>query len=458
MIKKLYRKLYIYAVAIIFASIGLTILIFALVFHRDEMAMRHQYLTRQGSFAQYIISQTPHPLALPMQIDGIGSFLRWRITYWQGHQVIHHYGKRLKLPSKKYLNRLSLESPVIYTQNGHDRLLTYLNPLYPSAGYLVMAPPNKHPLRALWKNRRQWMKQLNYSPFLFGALIFVFLAVLLIPYSRFIIRPFKELNASIERVADGDFSQPVQVSSKSEFGGIADAFNNMVEKLKAMFNQKQRLIADVSHELRSPLTRMRLSLEMLSKEGKGNPKYINRSIQELEQLDRMIEDLLDASSLELDKTRYPLGQLDLSELLKLSLESHQLFFDSHGLAVETEIDDLPNMIEGNPELLQRAFNNLFSNISKYAPENSRVNICLASNGQGTVLTVRDRGPGVSSEEQEKIFEPFYRTDDSRCRKTGGTGLGLAIVKQIMNHHKGSIAASTPTDGEGGLKIELKFSA
>ena len=283
-----------------------------------------------------------------------------------------------------------------------------------------------------------------------SGLILLFIGLLLIPFVLYILKPFKELFASIEKVAEGDFSRPINIGRQKEFQVIADAFNHMMGKIQTMLQEKQRLIADVSHELRSPLARMRVSLELLAKEGKGKAKYIERSIHEIEELDRLINDLLDVSALELNAQNYPLERLELGHLVRESLESHQFILAEQQLQVVPVYPSESVFINGRRDLLHRALNNLFSNVLKYAPESSQVDIEVFAQTDRAGIRLRDRGPGLSQDAQTHLFEPFFTTKDAGS----GLGLGLAISAGIVADAGGSLRAQNHADGGAIFTLDL----
>lgn len=288
-----------------------------------------------------------------------------------------------------------------------------------------------------------------------GFGILLFLAILLIPYSQYSFRPLRELMTSINRVTTGDVNTLIDTSKKSDFNIIADAFNNMTMKINDMIKQRDRLVADVSHELRTPLTRIRLSLELLDKEDKGSKRHINKSINEIEQLDKLIDDLLDASKLQLSKKDFIFENISLKKVIEDNVDKNTLLFKEHDLEIKTDLPAQDIKIQGERQLLERALSNIFSNTAKYAPAGSKIDITLKKEDKFVILKIRDYGPGVREDELEKLFQPFYRSDDSRSRKTGGTGLGLSIVKQIINLHEGKILAEKPVEGTG-LVIKIIF--
>lgn len=500
MIGPLFRKLYLYAVVSVFASIVLTIFGMNLFFSRNQEDMRSKFLQDQASFINYVLQNTAaedpdNPRRLDHQIEQIGTYVNWDISYWKNRQQIYaNTGKHKALSPEQEQLLLENQEPVVLSLDTQPLIAAYLNPEKPELGYFEYTPrfsphgPDKEgrPPRFLEPIKRPPPPKgaimrpppgpdsaqvrpdrhrpppphglLGHwgPPLLFGLLILLSLAVLLIPYALYIIKPFKELSTSMEKVASGDFSHPIDVSKKSEFQGIANAFNHMTERIREMIEEKQRLIADVSHELRSPLARMRVSMELLDKEGKGKKKYIERSILELEELDLLINDILDVSALELNADNYPLEKIELAQLVENNLEIHSLIFAEHQVQVMARYPNEKVFINGRKDLLERALNNLLSNVLKYAPNSAQLDIIVFIHKDKAGIRIRDRGPGIPAEELDQILKPFYRPDVSRTRKTGGTGLGLAIVQKIMQVHKGQIRFELPEDLDGGLVAVLEW--
>lgn len=483
MIHPLYRKIYTYVIGSVFAAILLTFLVMGWFFQRDEKAMRERFLYEQVNFVQFILKEIAladpaRPQLMNRQLQQMGNYMNWQISYWHNNQSVFIHGtthRHMALTSAQHQKLAASKGPVVLSESPESPPLiaAYLNSTKPQQGYLQFSPlfnhrpgpppggpffkgpppgpPSPFPHRPPPPHGSHWL-----PPLLAALVIMLVLAILLIPMVRYILKPFKALSASIERVAHGDFSTPVEVTAKSEFHPIAAAFNHMVSKIQDMLQEKQRLIADVSHELRSPLARMRVSLELLAKEGKGKAKYIERSIFELEELSHLIDTILDVSALELNVDQYPLERLDLSQLVRENLEVHQLILQEHNLQIHSQFPKQPVIINGRRDLLERALNNLFSNVLKYAPDSQDLDITVYVQQDRAGIRIRDRGPGLPPEELEHILKPFYRPDISRTRKTGGTGLGLAIVAKIMQLHQGQIRVELPPQPEPGLVVYLEW--
>lgn len=222
----------------------------------------------------------------------------------------------------------------------------------------------------------------------------------------------------------------------------------MISALERMVEAQQRLISDISHELRTPLTRLQLASALLRRRS-GESKELERIETETQRLDGMINDLL-----VLSRNQYK------NELLRETVKANELWDDildnakfeaeqsNKTLQVTTPPGAWP--IYCNPYSLASAFENIVRNALRYS--NSRIEVAFTEQNQGITIIVDDDGPGVSPEDREHIFRPFYRTDEARDRESGGTGLGLAIVETAVSQHRGHVKADdSPL---GGLRVEI----
>ena len=483
MTQRLYRRIYKYLALSVLIAIIFTGLTMSL-FRPDHRAEIHtHFFTERLEIMLYVAQRIystaeSQPDLIQQQLNEVAQDLDWQINYWPKAEQANG-----SADSTALFERLQVkpQEVVLALDKSPPQALAYLHPSNKSAGLVYIRFPQDYLMLPQAKGQRpppkgrfpkHHLQSKEHTPMRTGrpprppshwiptaiALTFLLLAlaILLLPLVRSLGRPMRELFESIEKVSEGDFSRPLVLERESEFTPVAEAFNHMIIRVQAMLSEKQRLIADVSHELRSPLGRMRVSLELLSKEGKGKAKYIERAIREVEELDHLISDLLDISALELDAERAPLESINLNDWVQNAIEIHQLVFDERGFEVQSHLPAQNIQIQGRRHLLDRALNNLFSNAIKYAPENTTLDITVFSENDSVGVEVRDRGPGLPPEELEKILQPFYRPDVSRTRKTGGNGLGLAIVDKIMRLHKGQIAFRLPDDDEGGLIARLSW--
>lgn len=253
------------------------------------------------------------------------------------------------------------------------------------------------------------------------------------------LRPVRELMAGVQEVGSGNFEHQVPICSNDELGELTRAFNAMADQVAAIIASKRRLLFDVSHELRSPLTRMNVALAMLP-EGKATIT-IERNVREL---NTMITELLENERLAVLGGTLVVEQLNVVDLARTVVESFGHDED------RIELDSLIPVLEvtADTQRLTVALRNVISNALKYsAPTEGRVKVAVFPDDVGVRMVISDNGIGIPPEAQEKVFEPFYRTDSSRSRETGGYGLGLSLTRAIIEAHGGTIRLnSTPGCG------------
>ncbi len=244
------------------------------------------------------------------------------------------------------------------------------------------------------------------------------------------LRPVPALMEGVTAVANEDFDHQVSVRSDDELGELTKAFNAMSQRVAAIIASKRRLLFDVSHELRSPLTRMNVALAMLP-DGKAKIS-IERNIREL---NTMITELLENERLAVLGGALVVENIDVVALMNKVIDS----FGSDTRRIE--LDSLTGSLEitADGQRLTVAVRNIISNALKYSVESdSPVKVTVFPDDSGARIVVSDNGIGIPPEAQEKVFEPFYRTDDSRSRATGGYGLGLSLTRSIVEAHGGTI--------------------
>jgi signal transduction histidine kinase len=253
-----------------------------------------------------------------------------------------------------------------------------------------------------------------------------------------ILRPIQALSRGVAALSGGNFEHRVPIESNDEFALLANAFNSMTVRIRDMFQEKQQLLLDVSHELRSPVGRAQIALEILNDE-----KASARVSRELKLMERMIETMLDSARLEQGEKKLDRSLQDISELARKAA----LYFEGTGRQIAIQSDPTKISISVDPERITTVLKNLYENAIKYSPPGTVVLVSLSQTNHVVVVQVVDQGVGVPESETEKIFEPFYRVDKSRTRQTGGFGLGLSLCKRIIQAHGGKISArSAPNQG------------
>lgn len=273
-----------------------------------------------------------------------------------------------------------------------------------------------------------------------------------------ITRPVKGLQNTVSGLAKGDLAQRVPgtiTSRRDELGDLARNVNVMAARLDEMVASQHRLIRDISHELRSPLTRLGLTLELAARENAPMDKgsLLKRMERETERIRSMVNQLLDLSYMETAKRHVNEEEVDLSSLLS-DIRDDVLIEAEHGsCGIMLETPDTAS-ISGRRDLLRSAFENVIRNAIAYTEPGSEVEVTLRQDGEQFILMVADRGPGVRESDLPHLFDPFYRVDSARARETGGIGLGLAITERAIRLHGGTITAENRPGG--GLRVSISL--
>lgn len=287
---------------------------------------------------------------------------------------------------------------------------------------------------------RQWINRL----WMLGVVI-AFCYVL----ARHLTGPLRRLQSAVERFGKGDFSARVASKRQDEVGELSKTFDQMAERIQNLVGTQRNLLRDISHELRSPLSRLSVAVE-LARSHPQNKKTLDQIEKEAGRLNTLVGEVLSLArtdDLELTLECVPIDlNAMLQDLVNLcAIEARQrnchIVIDSRG-ATTVNVDG---------ELLRRALENVIRNALRYAPAGTDIAIRVEEANDAARITVSDQGPGVPPELLTRIFEPFYRVDQARNRDTGGTGLGLAIAKRAIESHAGEIRARNL---DPGFEVEI----
>jgi two-component system sensor histidine kinase CpxA len=280
--------------------------------------------------------------------------------------------------------------------------------------------------------------------------------------ARYLTTPLLKLRSTTNELSEGNMSArvgPSLAKRRDEVGQLGRDFNLMAERVESMVNAQQRLLGDISHELRSPLARLGVALG-LARQRSGNEAMgaLDRIERESDNLNEMISQLLTLTRLESGTDGRKRTQVDLASLVREVAEDADFEARSLNRAVNV-VSSEQCSLNGVEELLRSAIENVVRNAVRFTPEGTAVEVALRrQNVDGNnyaVISVRDSGQGVPEDSLEKIFQPFYRAEDARDRQSGGgTGLGLAITERAVRMHGGSIRASNAPGG--GLLVEMKL--
>ena len=275
----------------------------------------------------------------------------------------------------------------------------------------------------------------------------IIIALLVIPVSRLITKRIKRLKASAIRIAEGDLSHRVMIKGKDEIGELGRSFNRMADELEKLIKGGRKLTANISHELRSPLARIRVAQELFREklersEYSDLDRHISDMQEDIEELDRLIESILTLSKLDIRETALKPDLIDLSTQINDLLNRLKPIINRRNLHVKMFLS-IDRPIAGDKAALKTAFSNILENAVKFTTENGEVIIKTYFQEKFPVITVTNSFQALPDEELSKIFEPFYRTEQLR---TSGSGLGLSITKKIIEKHQGSISAENSPDG------------
>jgi signal transduction histidine kinase len=260
------------------------------------------------------------------------------------------------------------------------------------------------------------------------------------PVSRRLTRRLERLKSAVEALGEGDLAARADVRGNDEVATLAASFNRSAERIAALLAGHRRLLANASHELRSPLTRLRMGLELLAEKVTIPDAQKQGLYRDIRELDQLVEEILLASRLDTPELPLERQPVDLAGLL--AEECARL--DAECIAVPLEA-------AGDPRLLRRLMRNLLENARRHG--GGEVDAELIDAGEEIVLDIRDRGPGIPAGEAARLFEPFYRPAGAGEGR-GGWGLGLSLVRQIAERHGGTVACLTRAGGGSIFRVRL----
>jgi two-component system sensor histidine kinase CpxA len=279
--------------------------------------------------------------------------------------------------------------------------------------------------------------------------------------ARYLTAPVVRLRAATQKLASGDLSARAGMPSPHRHDEIAELvrdFDGMAERIENLVEAQKRLLTDISHELRSPLARLSVALELArQRSGTEASSSLDRIERESSRLNELIQHLLTVSRLEGNAESKAMSTVDLEELVREVARDAAFEAQSRHCSVEVVIRNHCE-VSGDPSLLHSAIENVVRNAIRYTQEGTAVEVRMEGdrglNAPQAVIRVTDSGPGVPEDSLDKLFRPFYRSDTARERGTGGTGLGLAITERAVRLHGGAVRAYNKPGG--GLVVEIRL--
>ncbi len=276
--------------------------------------------------------------------------------------------------------------------------------------------------------------------FIWGGLIAVAIALLLTFFlSRRILAPVKALTSAAKSLGRGDFSQRVQVKDRSELGELANTFNSMASDLERAEQLRQNMVADIAHELRTPLSNIRGYLEAIRDDViKSDVDTIRSLDEEAMLLSQLVDDLQELSLAEAGELKLICQTEDIAELIKQTMATAQVQAKVKGVSVSIELPDMLPAVNIDSRRISQVLRNLMDNAVAHTAKGGTITVAARQQDNYVEVAVTDTGEGLPAEDLPNIFERFYRVDKSRARATGGSGLGLTIAKRLVEAHGGKI--------------------
>jgi len=349
--------------------------------------------------------------------------------------------------------------PRMHRRMEHGRLAP---PAEPGPGFAsnrfitrVVLDPQGRPFRLVGMFDPPGALWLLLDPFRVGVALLAS-GLVCLALAAYLVAPVVRVREAVRRIADGDLNTrvvPALGGRRDEIADLARDVDRMAVRVQDSMLTQQQLLRDVSHELRSPLARMQVALELARQKTQGHAgPELERIGREADQLNALIGEVLTLARLEGGASRDLSRTVDLSGVLGVVATDARFEAQARGCTVEDSIP--PGVtVRGDGELLHRAIENVVRNAVRHAPSGSAVKIEL-TDGAPRVIRIRDHGAGVPEDQLEKIFEPFARVSSARERDSGGYGLGLAIARRAVDLHGGRISARNAKGG--GLEVEIEL--
>ena len=417
MLRRLYFQIYLAVVA----SLAALVLLAGLFWHfeGDKLPPNQVFETVRD----VILMALPPPDAAPAKQQEVLERLARpslpRISLFSADgQLLAHVGPALIPPASD-----SKENGWINRPDHHSAWVMHLA----DGRWLLAQPMHEHPGAPL--------------PLIISlALIGLVVALIAFPMARRMTRRLEKLKQAVEELGAGNFTTRVPVAGCDEVTSLAISFNQAAERIDSLLQSHKKLLANASHELRSPLTRIRLAVEMQAEH--PTLELLTEMKHNISELDQLIEEILLASRL--DAMREPVSPeaFDLASLVAEECEH-----------AGVQCDWVPLTLHGDARLMRRLLRNLLENARRHG--GAIVHASMSTTQSEIVIEVRDNGNGIPEHERELIFEPFYRPAGSR-EKEGSYGLGLSLVRQIAGYHKGSVRCLP--DPQGGTCFEVRLPA
>jgi signal transduction histidine kinase len=259
-----------------------------------------------------------------------------------------------------------------------------------------------------------------------------------------VISPIRRIANSIAQFGQGDLSVRVETDRPDEIGQLGRSFNDMAERMERLITSERRLLSDISHELRSPLARLKFAMK-LARTSNDPGAALERIERDVNRIASLVSDIVAINVVEDDPALEDRTEVCVRDIVDEVTDDCGVEAQARGCRIVVS-GNVCGRVKGNPELLRRAVENVLRNAIRYSPERTEVEVALSEDGTDARIAVRDYGPGVPDQAIERIFDPFFRVEEARNTNGGSSGLGLSIAKRAVCVHRGRIAAENATPG------------
>ena len=441
-ISRLYIKLYCYFLAVLLIILMIIPVIF---FFSVEKPYRSLFEKRMMLFSS-IVADSLFEKDLKRAINHMAEETKSEITVFDPHgKVIVSSSEKTENLTEKLMKKV--EEHGSYREISRNRIFFLTTVKKPPGRYMSISAEADDGRRNKF--------------FLWLIFLSILLSLLIYPLSMNITRPLERITEKAIKFSHGDFSVFAGGKKKQngdEIARLDNAFNHMAGELIAMMEAKKELLSDISHELGSPLARMKVALEIIQDKIEKNKvpsmEHIKSISDDIDEMSELVKELLEFSKMDLKNHILNIKPVNIEELVSISIKNFENLAAKKNITIEMKKEGEIHDISSDGEKICRVLANLLSNAIKYSPSGGKITIIVRGEKGQSSVSVIDDGPGIGKENGEKIFEPFFREDPTRTRGTGGTGLGLAIAKKIIDLHGGKIWVENP--GEHGAIITFQI--
>lgn len=264
-----------------------------------------------------------------------------------------------------------------------------------------------------------------------------------------VVSPIRKIETTIAHFGRGNLSVRVNTKRRDEIGQLGRSFNQMAERLERLIASERRLLGDISHELRSPLARLKFAIK-LARTSPDSKSALDRIERDVNRIASLVADIVQITFIEDNPALQTTENVRVAEMIDEIVRDCALEAQFRGCTIDVS-GHIECHVLGNRELLRRAVENVLRNGIRYSPEQSAIHVSIAEDSHNVIIAIRDFGPGVPESALKRIFDPFFRVEEARDTNGGGSGLGLSIAKRAVQLHRGTITAENVSPG---LRVQV----